>query len=323
MQALTQDEHAHAAACVKEFAQSGLRDAVLGFECVYRSHDFPKTRLLLRVTTGSQHYAIKIDTTSAETGRLQKEFQLLQELSAYFEGNQTSRVIQPVYLSQDQRFFASEFIDRPTAVDLIYNSTDADQVAQIFRRAGSWLHDFHGFRAPTQYGFRPRWMTASFQELAASLPHPLAQKSEVLINVMRSEADRLKGQPDLRVFAHGDFHGLNLIVGQGKTIGLDFTEAREKLATYDIVDFLKADIFRDGPASEVDRSGILRRNKEMFFRRYRHPINIDILDFCIRGRLLKDWLFLSRSDHTCSPQEDHRRARLELRLQQAFRQTIG
>ena len=318
MLTLSEKERCLASELVEEFCQRGGVEEIGNFTCVYRSHDFPDSRLVLRVETEARDYALKLDTESPETGRLRNEFELLGELSNYFEENKSSRIVRPIYFSPTQTFLVTEFIDRPTAVDLIYNSKNDDQVAQIFRRAGSWLNDLHGFRASVNYAFRPRWMTESIRDLSKSVPDSIARNSQIMVNTMNAEAARLRGIPDIRVFSHGDFHGLNLIVGQGKTIGLDFTEAREKLAVYDIVDFLKADIFRDGPASDVDRSGILRRNKEMFLRLYRHPINIDILDFCIRGRLLKDWLRLCQPDHTCSDFEKHMRARLELRLKQAF-----
>ncbi|WP_207383743.1 aminoglycoside phosphotransferase family protein [Ruegeria denitrificans] len=287
-------------------------------ECVYRSHGFPDTRLVLKVTTKTTSFALKIDRDSPTTGRLRDEFGLLADLHRHFDNNPSSQVIRPIYLSPTEAFFVTEYIDRPTAVDLIYNSQNEDQVAQVFRRAGSWLHDLHSSQPPLSYAFRPKWMTDSIRELIGAVPRDVADQSRKMVNVMFAEAARLKGTEDLRVFSHGDFHGQNLIVGQGKTIGLDFTESREKLAVYDIVDFLKADIFRPGTVSDVDRSGILKRNKDMFFRLYRHPINHDILDYCIRGRLLKDWLALWRVDHECSPFEEDKRQRLGKRLKIVF-----
>ncbi len=316
---LTESEQALASKFVGEFSRQLPADDTPRFECFYRSHGFPNSRMVLKVQSVTRTYALKIDTESPASGRLNDEFDLLTKLSTHFDGNKTSQVVHPIYISPGGAFFVTEFIDRPTAVDLIYNSKDDDQVAQVFRRAGSWLNDLHGFRPAEDYAFRPKWMTDSVQNLFQSLPLELAEESQRMVNTMLAEAERLKGVSDIRVFSHGDFHGLNLIVGQGQTIGLDFTEARDKLAVYDIVDFLKSDIFRDGAGADVDRSGILKRNKEMFFRLYRHPINIEILDFCIRGRLLKDWLRLCQPDHKCSDFEDHMRTRLGIRLKQAFR----
>ena len=272
----------------------------------------------MKVETPSQDFALKIDTISPESGRLANEFQVLSRVFDHFKGHQSARVVRPVFLPPGGAFMVTEYVDRPTAVDVIYNSTDDKQVAQVYRRAGSWLHHLHDIQKATSYAFRPRWMTENIQEISAAVPPHIAKISQPMVEIFLAEAAHLRNRPDLRVFSHGDFHGLNLIMGQGTTIGLDFTEARDKLAVYDIVDFLKADIFRDGEGSEVDRSGVLKSNKQMFFKLYRHPIDMKILDCCLRGRLLKDWLRLWRPDFICSQFEERKRDLLETRLKHIF-----
>ncbi len=318
MPRLSEQEHKLARGYVEEFSEQALTETVKGYQCIYRSHDFGDTRFLLRVETAFGDYALKIDLDSPMTGRLRKEYELLTRLARYFEASKTTRVVQPVYESPGNTFFVTEFVDRPTAADIIHNGTDNERVAQIYRRAGGWLHDLHDYHPAKDYGFRPKWMTDSIQELLDFAPMDIRSESQEMLGVLLAESRNLKGIPEVQVFSHGDFHSQNLIVGQGKMIGLDFTEAREKLAVYDIVDFLKSDIFRDAEPTEVDRSGILKTNKDMFFRRYRHPIHTGILDFCIRGRLLKDWLVLWHRNHDCSAYEEDRRDRLGYRLRIAF-----
>ncbi len=320
MLTLTEDERNRAAGYVAEFSRHSQAGDQLRFDCVYRSHDFSDTRLVLRVHGRMQNYALKIDTGSPGTGRLKKEFELLTSLSAHFDRYAASRVIRPYYYSPGNTFFVTEFIDRPTAADLIHNSKDDDQVAQIYRRAGAWLHDLHKLRPSEEYGFRPRWMTDSIRELSQTVPTHILGEIRPMMAKLENAALTLKGIPGTKVFSHGDFHSQNLIVGQGEMIGLDFTEAQEKLAVYDIVDFLKSDVFRNAHPGDVDRSGILKSNKDMFFRRYRHPVHMEILDFCVRGRLLKDWLSLWQVNHDCSAFEEDRRQRLGERLRLAFEQ---
>ena len=320
MLTLTDDEYQRATGYVQEFSDRALAGVQLSFECLYRSHDFADTRMVLRLQGAAQDYALKIDLLSPSTSRLQDEFRLLNTLSEHFARTDTSRVIEPVYLSPEGAFFVTEFIDRPTAVDLIHNSTDDGQIAQLYRRAGAWLHELHSFQPAQDYGFRPRWMTDSIAELLQTVPTAIRQDGQPMADVLYETAQHLKGVPEIRVFAHGDFHGQNLIVGRGSMIGLDFTEAQDKLAIYDIVDFLKSDVFRDAAPADVDRSGIVKTNKDMFFRRYRHPINMQLLDFCVRARLLKDWLELWQTNHSCSPHEEDKRHRLGNRLQAAFQQ---
>ncbi|MCL6283706.1 aminoglycoside phosphotransferase family protein [Ruegeria sp. 2012CJ41-6] len=318
MLTLSHHETQLASAYVDEFAQACLGGAAPAFDCIYRSSNFPQTRLVLRISTAEGSYALKVDTESPLTGRLKAEFGVLQELHTFFQDNKTSQVVRPVYYSPGNAFFVTVFIDRPTAVDLIYDSPDDGKVAQVYRRAGSWLHDLHGFRAPTQMPFWPQWMMESIRELAKTARPEIAEDYRVMMNIMRADAGRLRGKPVLRTFSHGDFHGLNLILGQGAALGLDFTEVIEKPAIYDIVDFLKADVFRDDTGQDLDRSGILRKNKEMFFRRYRHPIDMDILDFCIRGRLLKDWLEVSGEEYTPTEFEVQKSRHLRHRLRRAL-----
>ena len=318
MPTLTISEYDMASGFASEFARHQLNDRITGLECVYRSHGFPGSRLVMKVETPGQDFALKIDTISPESGRLGREFETLNRVFDHFKGHESGRVVRPVFLAPGGAYMVTEYIDRPTAVDLIYNSDDDKQVAQVYRRAGAWLHHLHSLQNPVQYAFRPRWMTNNIRELSTLVPDHITPISRPMVDTFLAEAARLRNRPDLRVFSHGDFHGLNLIMGQGTTIGLDFTEARDKLAVYDIVDFVKADIFRSATQEEVDRSGMLKTNKQMFFKLYRHPIDTEILDCCLRGRLLKDWLRLWRPDFMCSQFEERKRDLLEARLKQIF-----
>ncbi|MEX0349382.1 MAG: phosphotransferase [Paracoccaceae bacterium] len=318
MLTLSPNETQLASNYVAEFAAQCLGGVRPTYDCIYRSSNFPQTRLVLRVKAPDCTYALKIDTESPLTARLKAEFGVLQDLWAYFKCSETSQVVRPVYYSPGNAFFVTAFIDRPTAVDLIYNSPDDGKVAQVYRRAGSWLHDLHGFRTATQMPFWPQWMMETIRELAKAARPDTSDDFQTMMNIMRADAGRLRGKSVLRVFSHGDFHGLNLILEQGAAVGLDFTEVIEKPAIYDIVDFLKADVFRDEHGKEVDRSGILKTNKEMFFRRYRHPIDMEMLDFCIRGRLLQDWLETSGQGYEPTEFEAQRSQRILHRLRLAL-----
>lgn len=304
--------------CVREFSAQRSEYPVTAYECIWRSHGFANERLVLRLKSEICDLALKLDTQSSKTQRLSREFDLLTRLTTHFAKTPEAQVIRPIYLSDRDLFFVTEFVDRPTAVDVIYNSQDDRQVAQVYRRAGAWLQDLHCFQPAAQQPFWPQWMMERIRDSAQTLLPRVRSDYQQMMNIMRADAAHLRGQADLQVFSHGDFHGLNLILGQGAAIGLDFTEARDKLAVYDIVDFLKADVFRPGETDDIDRSGILRHNKQMFFRRYRHPINMDILDFCLRGRLLRDWLLLCQQDQTYSDFEQRKAQRLETRLKQAL-----
>lgn len=158
------------------------------------------------------------------------------------------------------------------------------------------------------------------QITAAIAKDPAASLADYqpMIALTRFEAERLTGQTCIKTLCHGDFHGKNLIMGRGVTYGFDVTQVEEKLAIYDIVDFLKGDIFRNTKNEAIDKNGVTKAHKDMFFKLYRHPINSEILDFSLRTRLLIDWLSISRTRHAKSPFQRDKYDRLKKRLQIAF-----
>lgn len=85
--------------------------------------------------------------------------------------------------------------------------------------------------------------------------------------------------------------------GQQVSNQLGQLPAEPKPALYDIVDFLKVDIYRTGVLADVDRSGVTRQCKAMFFKLYRHSIDLELLNFCLRGRLLMDGIFITGERH--------------------------
>ena len=81
------------------------------------------------------------------------------------------------------------------------------------------------------------------------------------------------------------------------TYGFDCTEARAKMAAYDVVDFLKCDIYRDTPADQIDEAGITQTHRDIFFKCYKHKIDKDVLNVSLRGRMLLDWMPITRDSH--------------------------
>lgn len=280
---------------VAEFAETEDPGATPLFTCVYRSADFPNERQVFLVDLAGKQFALKLDLTSHKTNRLAVEYDVLSRLHPYFEPHQRVSVVKPVYFSPSGKFFVTEYVEGKTATAAIRELEQDNRAGQIYRRAGEWLHMLHDFSGSVQERFWYDWMFESLHQITSGAQLQ-ASKDEYqpMLDQLYRDASSIDGVEDLKVFSNGDFHGQNLIIASGQVHGLDFTEATEKLAVYDIVDFLKIDVFRNGDASDVDRSGILRQNKAMFFKLYRHPINIDVLDFSMRARLLIDWLSITR-----------------------------
>lgn len=308
---------------ISEFAETYAPGAEYGFACIYRSADFPDERQVFRVALNDQHFALKVDTQSPATGRLADEFDLLRRLHGHFEDHEKVAVVEPVYLSPGGQFFVTRHVDRKTATETIYADIPTNRAAQVYRRAGHWLHVLHAFQPAEEVKFWHQWMFEMIEQILADTT-PQADRAEFapVLDQLRQDAQSLSEVRDIKVFCHGDFHGRNLILGPGITYGLDFTEATEKLAVYDIVDFLKADVFRDAPDHAIDRAGIIAQNKEMFFKLYRHPINMDVLDFCLRARLVIDWLAISQEVHARSSFQRKKFDRLRARVLLAFQQPL-
>ncbi|QFT97808.1 Phosphotransferase enzyme family protein [Roseovarius sp. THAF8] len=303
---------------VKEFVAQQHPAQDYNFACIYRSADYPKERQVFVVEIGERRYALKVDTKSAKTERLVREFETLRELHAHFEKFEKLDVVTPVYMSPSGEFFVTGYIDNRTATEAIYEQEADNRARQIYRKAGHWLHALHGFEPITTENFWYDWMLETLATLTGSrdCPHATPEQYGPMIDQMHRDVRRIEGAEDTHVFSHGDFHGRNLILGAGVTYGFDFTEVTRKLAVYDIVDFLKTDVFRPASPDEIDRSGLIAKNKAMFFKLYRHPINMDVLDFCMRARLLIDWLSITteRHDRTQFQQKkfDHLHSRLLL-----------
>ncbi|MCL6285883.1 phosphotransferase [Ruegeria sp. 2012CJ41-6] len=309
-------DHALISGFVEEFAGKFDAKGETAFTCIYRSAGFPDERQVFLVRIGDRAYSLKIDLMEGQTDRLRNEFAVLQDLHDHFREFDNTRIVRPEYLSPSGRFFVTEYIDRPTATEVIRKTPDSLQAAQVYRRAGEWLHDF---KDQTRAEFTPQWMFDTIATLVHGTPKAAATSYSPMINMLRQQGESLTRRNDTCGFAHGDFHGENLLIGKGATYGIDFTEATEKHLVYDIVDFLKMDVFRPANPDELDRSGILRVNKEMFLRQYRHALDIDILDFCIRMRLLIDWLSITEAKHASSSFQRRKFDLIHDRLQQALR----
>ena len=137
-------------------------------------------------------------------------------------------MVEPVYLSSSGQFFVTAYIDRKTATEIIYKTLPDNQAGQAYRRAGEWLNALHKFNDPVKKRFWYQWIFENIEDiLSTSVPQAQETEYQPFLEQMRRDAEKLDGVHELKVFAHGDFHGRNLILGSGVTYGLDFTEVTE------------------------------------------------------------------------------------------------
>lgn len=306
-------------AMLSEFEQAHGLTGTPDVARIFTSPVFPLERQVLRATWGDQTFAIKIDFTSDTTARLAKEFNGLKNLSAHFNDYDKIGTATPIYLSKSGQFFVMDFLNHRTAGQRLKESQQVQTTRQVYRRAGLWLTAMHEFKPQTRSKFYGEWMP---QEVDARMEGRKMQAPKRDVTRMRdmlaAQIAKVQHTKDNRVWSHGDFHSENMMLGPGMTYAFDLTEARMKLAIYDIVDFLKVDIFRIMPGEEIDASGIIATHREMFFRGYKHSVNPDLFDVAMRGRLLIDWASIEKASYKARESQRIRYARLKDRLDVAF-----
>ncbi|WP_281984641.1 aminoglycoside phosphotransferase family protein [Thalassorhabdomicrobium marinisediminis] len=285
-------------AMIREFAAHRGFAGMPEHRLIYRSYDFPATRQVWQVALGSEVFALKLDHDAGPEGRLAKEYAELQNLSAHFAKYDKLGIAMPVYLSPGGTFCVTEFLDHRTAGERLQAVDNAQTRRQVFRRAGLWLHAMHEYKPQKRKEWWGNWMLKELDEIVerGEMQAPASEVAHMRA-ILHEQVRKVNRTKDTHATSHGDFHSENIMLGPGMTYGFDFTEARAKMAVYDVVDFLKCDIYRETPVTEIDSAGITKTHREMFFKGYKHKLNRDVLDVSLRGRLLIDWASITRQNH--------------------------
>lgn len=304
---------------VGEFADHMGFDGTPDIARIFRSPVLPDERQVLRVLLGDNVYALKIDFTSDVSARLAREFDDLKRMTTHFSKYEKLGTVTPVYLSKSGTFFAMNYLGFPTAGQRLSESQSLQTTRQVYRRVGLWLSAMHDYKDQKIGKFNGAWMTREIDALveAGDMRAPVKDvlRMRDLLHQQNKEVFDVKG---IRAWGHGDYHSENIMLAPGMTYAFDLTEARMKMAVYDVVDFLKVDVFRQMPGEKIDRSGIITKHREMFFRGYKHKISPDIFDVAMRGRLLIDWASITPAGHKKSKHQQAQFARLKDRLDVAF-----
>ncbi|WP_044044229.1 phosphotransferase family protein [Octadecabacter antarcticus] len=304
---------------VREFAQAMAFTGTPDVVRIFTSHLLPLERQVLRVTLGEQIYALKLDFTSDVTERLAHEFEGLKKLSAHFLTYDKLGTATPVYLSKSGTFFAMNFLDFRTAGQRLKESQQIQTTRQVYRRAGLWLTAMHEFKPQKRSPFYGEWMPLEVDaRIDDGQMHAPANDVVRMRDILAEQIDDVQMVKDTRVWSHGDFHSENIMLGPGMTYAFDLTEARMKLAVYDVVDFLKVDIYRQMPGEGIDSSGIIASHREMFFKGYKHGIKPELFEVAMRGRLLIDWASITKNGFKDREGQRLRFLRLKERLDIAF-----
>ena len=154
-------------AMIREFAAHRGFVGMPEHSNIYRSYQFPDTRQVWRVALGPDVFALKLDHNADSDGRLAKEFNELQNLSAHFAKYDKLGITTPAYLSPTGTFCGTDFLDHKTAGERL-QSVDNDQTSrQVFRRAELWLHAMHEYKPQKRKEFWGNWMVKELDEIVA------------------------------------------------------------------------------------------------------------------------------------------------------------
>lgn len=306
---------------VQEFQTATGLPGIFGINCIHKSRDVGREQMVFSlIHEDGQVLILKKDFIDG-TPWIAREYQLFEQLRPHFATTDDCTLAEPVYLGADRSFHITRYAEGRTASDVLRAPNSAAQANQVFRRAGKWLNQLHHH---AQSAPEDIWMNWIFRELDQLLTRPevFAQPQHYagFLDQLRRDAPQFQASPCPRAFAHGDFHSGNLILGKGSVCGLDLAYGKEKPILYDVVDFLVSDLNNPLPAADITAGGIRRDSVTFFFKTYRHAIQLPLLNFHLRARLL---LELARIDGNAEQQEPRPKfSNLLNRLSCAFDQPL-
>jgi len=306
-------------ACVEEFVGAFPQAHDFELEDVIQARDFRGERCVFLLSSKSQKIAIKYDKTSPTKGRLQNEYAQLLKLDTYFKNRTNDDVVKPLYLSDTGSFFVTQRIEAPTAMHALRDDATLSS-CEIYRRAGQWLHHLHSFERQEQAPFWPGWLMKRIndpQTLANTLVKP--EVYEPLVDHITACAHKARGNKILKCVSHGDFHGNNLLMSEAVTYGLDLTAMGVNFAVHDITKLFMMDVVLDADAASLDKSGIVAQHTQAFFDAYKHPIDADVLGFCVKARMLITLLRTTAQSYAASKYQQRKFGELLKRVQFAFK----
>ena len=291
-------------------------DSRPAFVRIDNSSGGPLPRFVLKMELGERLFVLKLNGEAAHDGRMALEYDALLRLEAALADQPDLGVVHPIYLSHERGFMVTDYNDEETAWTWLISGRDP---TPVYRLAGRWLAALHGQGPADETPFWPKWIFSRLDAvLATGTPQARPQAFRPMLRALREQANALRGRLSRRCLCHGDYHPGNLLIGPEGARGLDLSEERRKLAVYDMVDFLKADVQCDGPEEEVGPGGTLNSSRAAFLDGYEEEVDGALLDFCLRARLLITWIDIDQEKYARSDFQRDKWTRLERRLSLAF-----
>lgn len=304
---------------VEEFRNSAGYDTEFDVVCLQKSPVRPDERHVFQLTSSTHKFALKLDKTAHLTGKLGAEYQKLTAAHSGLATCSKFKATAPVYLSRTGNFIVTEFIDAPTALRHFKRSATLLQSAQIFAKCGAWLNAFHASGPAQKTQFWPGWILALLNDQTMVRKTMVPQSLYIpIIASLTADAEGLKGAWETAVPSHGDLHGNNLIIDGETTYGLDFSEAKHAIASYDVARILLMDLEQDATDAEIGPTGILKAHSDAFFERYQQSLSPDIVSFCIKARMIRTWLGVTPEKYETAIGQRRRYDQIAKRVEVAF-----
>lgn len=300
----------------KEFGTATGHAGEAEVSLLQRSDRFGGLREVWRLAFDGAGFVLKYDRSGASKLSFAEEFHLCERLYPYFERSDKQRMPRPCYVALNEAWAVWEDVGNRLSETVIAADKNPRAVGQIYRRAGAWLRHLHGFEATKPTKLRPDWMLAEIDAACAAGPAASGADFGKFRRAFEADCAQWDGSRQPRGFSHGDFHAGNVILGDGVLYGIDVSQAGPKCALYDIVDFLKSDWMR--ASVDVGAGTVSDEARDMFLKGYGASVDRAALAFCLRGRLLIDWLTITSAQAGRSAHVRAREARLSGRAKIAF-----
>nr|WP_255596710.1 phosphotransferase [Cognatishimia sp. MH4019] len=254
----------------------------------------PEARSVFRLRHADGDLALKLDLDGLETDRPAREYNTLVRLAPAFAKTPHVGLIDPVWVDPDGLALLTKFVTGPTALQAATDDPTAENLTVLGRKGAQFLNVLHKAEPAEEIGYWPDWVVKRLTNLASKTgscaPQIGASACRKLIQSFRKLSDANRRVACMKMLAHGDFHGGNLIISETAATGLDMTEIRHKLGLYDTVDYLTSlDIQRPDLEEPLSDLGVHPALDEAFTETYTHPLPRDVL----RCAMLGKWLILA------------------------------
>jgi tRNA A-37 threonylcarbamoyl transferase component Bud32 len=177
-------------------------------------------------------------TLQPDADSAHQQYDALRRASSAMGMDAEMSVPRPYAVRADSGLLAVEWVAGETMTELLFSwRCNTTRAQQLVMRAGRWLQRFHacGALAPGRLDVDDKLDFVTEMECARAVPDPVYARS--LLELRRS-ASAARAVTLERSWLHGDFKSDNLIVSNGRTIGIDVQLRHENPVIYDLALFM-------------------------------------------------------------------------------------